>query len=339
MDNTARLRVLFERFLKDQCSNEEVEELFSYIKEKPISSDLDPVLDDVWNSLEAYPSLDDLHRKQLLEKIKTGAVRRRPQQKTRKWLRPLKIAAVVALVASIVGILYTQKEESTTEINFITKATRVGQRATYLLPDGSRVYLNAGSSIRFPDRFDATARDLQLDGEAFFEVVEDKEKPFVVASGGIKTRVLGTSFNIRAYQGQDIEVTVATGKVQVESLLQPQSGDSGMVLLTPNEQAVYSIAQKSLIQHTVDIRKYLAWNSKELILENTSMRDVIFMLEKRFEQKVILENDKLGNCTIRKAKYDKESLETILQGLQLLLDFKYEFNGYNQWTIMGKGCE
>ncbi len=338
MDHKARLKELFERFLKDQCTVEEVEELFAMINKDPVSDELDPLLDDVWTKLEAYPFLKEMHSGQLFQKIKTRTATTRPARRKQKWLVPLRIAAAVALIAAVAGILSVQ-EDTPEKINFITKATEPGRRASYLLPDGSSVKLNTGSSITFPETFNKGVRFVQLTGEAFFEVVRDTDQPFIVQSKGIKTSVLGTSFNVRAYQGQNIEVTVATGKVQVESLLKSPSGDDRVVLLTPNTQAVYDLSQNSFTQGTVDINKYMAWNAKELILENTSMKDAIFMLEKRFDQKIILKNSEMGNCIIRKARYEKESLETILKGLQLLQDFKYEFNGYNQWTIDGKGCE
>lgn len=338
MDHKARLKELFERFLQDQCTPAEVEELFSIINKGPVSDELDPFLDDVWAKLETYPSLEGVHSRRLFQKIKAKTAERRPVRKRHKWLVPLRVAAAIALIAAVAGIL-SIREEAPEKIHFITKATEPGQRASYLLPDGSRVTLNTGSSITFPGRFNEGVRSVKLAGEAFFEVTRDTEHPFIIQSSGIKTSVLGTSFNIRAYQGQNIEVTVATGKVQVESLFKSASGDDQVVVLTPNKQAVYDPAHNSLTQSSVDINKFMAWNAKELILQNTSLVDAIFMLEKRFDQKIILKNREMGDCIIRKARYEKESLETILKGLQLLIDFKYEFNGYNQWTITGKGCE
>ena len=336
MDNTEKLRALFERFLRDQCSDEEVTALFSYIKENPVSDELDPLLEEVWRKAKASRSLDKLHTERLLKKIKINTA---TEIQGQKWLRPLKIAVAVTLVAVVMGVMNMLKDKQRTEINLITKSTQTGQRASYKLPDGSTVSLNSGSTITFPEILNDSIRIVYLEGEAFFEVIKNIAQPFVVESAGIKTKVLGTSFNVRAYQGQDIEVTVATGKVQVESLDKSSSKDNKVVLLNPNEQAVYSLANNTLSQSTVNVRKFIAWNSKELILENISMEDVILMLEKRFDQKIILENSEISNCTIRKVRYEKESLETILKGLQSLLDFEYEFNGYNQWIIIGKGCK
>ncbi|MDN5214998.1 FecR domain-containing protein [Fulvivirgaceae bacterium BMA12] len=337
MNNTTRLKTLFERFLKDQCSPEEVKELYAYIKEKSVSSELDPLLEDVWSKIETYPTLDDDHRRYLLKKIKS---RTEKEKSGRRWRLPLKIAAVASVV--VVAVILSMPKavrQAKTDTDTITKTTQPGQRALYILPDGSSVSLNAGSAITFPKKFDNNNRAVVLEGEAFFDIVRNPKQPFIVASAGIKTKVLGTSFNIRAYQGENIEVTVATGKVEVESLDKSAADDSESVLLSANEQAVYNHANGSITQSTVDIRKYLAWHSKELILENISVKDAILMLEKRFDQKIILSDREVGNCIIRRARYEKESLETILKGLQSFLDLEYEFNGYNQWIITGQGCK
>ena len=298
--------------------------------------ELDPLLDEVWSKLRTHPALENQHRQYLLGRIKNRMADEKPR---RRNLRPLKIVAAGVFIMAAMMILFFKDEDQAKKIRSITKTTRIGQRTSYILPDSSKVSLNAASSITFAPQFNGDRRVVQLQGEAFFEIVKNKRQPFIVESAGISTKVLGTTFNIRAYQGEDIEVTVATGKVHVESLDKLSPKNNKEILLTANEQAVYDPVKGRLSQLTVDSRKYLAWHSKELILENKSVKDVIVMLEKRFDQKIILENGELGDCVIRKARYKKESLETILKGLQSFLDLKYEFNGYNQWTITGKGCQ
>lgn len=335
MKDTVDLPGLFDKFLRNECSDEELKVFFEQIKEQPVSDQLDPLLDDVWGKLDEYPSLKSKHGQQLLEKIKEKDI---PQKSQQRWLTPLKVAASIAAILVLAFFLGHQPDEPVKEIKYITKSTQVGQRATYKLPDGSTVYLNAGSSISFPERQEGSVRKVVLKGEAFFDVQRNPDKPFVVESANLRTQVLGTSFNIRAYPEKDIAVTVVTGKVQVEPLRTTESGESKL-LLNPNEQAVYSLDSDQLSFAKVDARKSLAWHSKELVFENMDMEEVLSMLEIRFDQRIILDNDAMGNCIIRKAKYEKESLETILKGLQSFLDFRYEFNGYNKWTIYGKGCQ
>ena len=342
MKDQERIKALFELFLRGECSSEEVRELFSFLNEKRVLDELDPRLDEVWSKVKTYPTLENQHRQYLLGRIKNRIANEKPR---RRNLLPLKIAAMagVFIIIAATMILFFKdagrsRRGQAKEIAFITKTTQLGQRASYILPDSSKVSLNVGSSITFPPQFNGDGRVVQLKGEAFFEIVKSERQPFIVESAGIRTKVLGTSFNVRAYRGEDIEVTVATGKVHVESpdKLSPQSMEE--VWLTANEQAVYDHTDGSITQTSVDIRKFLAWHSKELILENTLVRDAILMLEKRFDQEIILLDSEVGNCMIRKGRYEKESLETILKGLQSFLDLEYEFNGYNQWKITGKGC-
>ena len=307
------------------------------MNEKRSFQEIDPLLDELWSKLKTYPTLENQHRQHLLGRIKNRIVDEKPR---RRNLRPMKIAAAAGVfIMAATMIFFFKDKDRAGRLEYITKTTQIGQRASYVLPDSSKVSLNAASSITFPPQFNGDRRVVQLKGEAFFEIVKNKRQPFIVESAGIRTKVLGTSFNIRAYHGEDIEVTVATGKVHVELLdkLSPQNIEE--ILLTANDQAVYDHANGSITQKSVDIRKYLAWHSKELILENTSVRDAILMLEKRFDQKIILSDRGVGNCVIRRARYEKESLETILKGMQSFLDFEYEFNGHNQWMITGKGCQ
>ena len=341
MKDQKRPKTLFKLFLRDECSSEEVKQLFSFLDKKQVFDELDPHLDEVWSKLKTYPTLDDQHRQYLLGRIKNRITNEKPR---RRNLLPTKAVAMVGVViiAAMMILFFKDEDQAgkdlSKEIAFITKTTQFGQRASYILPDSSKVSLNAGSSITFPPQFNDARRVVQLKGEAFFEILKSERQPFIVESAGIRTKVLGTSFNIRAYKGEDIEVTVATGKVHVESPDKLSPKNIGEVLLTANEQAVCDHTNGSVTQTSVDIRKYLAWYSKELILENTLVRDAILMLEKRFDQKIILSDGEVGNCMIRKGRYEKESLETILKGLQSFLDLEYEFNGYNQWKITGKGC-
>jgi hypothetical protein len=101
---------------------------------------------------------------------------------------------------------------SSKETKFITSSTPRGQKSLITLPDGSRVFLNSESSISYPEFFSKDKREISLTGEAFFDVTRDENRPCIIHSGNVVTKVLGTSFNIQAFDGKDILVTVATGK-------------------------------------------------------------------------------------------------------------------------------
>ena len=126
-----------------------------------------------------------------------------------------RVAASIAIVLGIAIVLYLS--QSTTGINYLTKSTERGQKATITLSDGSTVRLNSESSITYPESFAEEIRELELVGEAFFDIKKDQDRPFIVSSHKIETTVLGTSFNINAYDSTAVSVALVSGKVKVNT--------------------------------------------------------------------------------------------------------------------------
>lgn len=136
----------------------------------------------------------------------------RPVMRIKKKVRWLAYAAVVLLMSTFSMVFYFHK--TTTPIDYAELSNPNGQHSRILLPDSSIVYLSGGSKIRYEKTFLGTKRMVYLDGEAFFDVVHQSKRPFVVKSGEITTIVLGTSFNVKAYASENkVDVTVRTGKV------------------------------------------------------------------------------------------------------------------------------
>lgn len=130
----------------------------------------------------------------------------------------LKVAASVTLFLGfslLAYFFYTDARDQTA--NTVTKTTVAGQKSTITLADGTTIRLNSESSLVYPESFDGDIRSVQLVGEAFFDVAHDEKRPFIIKSGDLVTTVLGTSFNISAFPDEDIEVTVASGKVAVST--------------------------------------------------------------------------------------------------------------------------
>ncbi len=183
-----------------------------------------------------------------------------------------------------------------------------GHRLEITLSDGSHVFLNADSHLRYPKQFKRGKREVFLEGEAFFDVVRDPKKPFVVTSGLVRTQVFGTSFNVKAYLGEDISVAVVTGKVSVvvDSLKQPE------ILLTPNQKATYSWERKQLLKsNIVKAQDYAAWHKGKIIFEGTSLREVANTLSRNFDVDVFIQNAATGNRRLT-AEFEDQSLEEIL---------------------------
>src|SRR5690606_20930247 len=177
-------------------------------------------------------------------------------------------AAAILLISLLFGAyLWYKKQASHTEL-LVESVVPIVQRDTIMLMDGSRVILNAGSSLRYPERFSGIVREVYLEGEGYFEVAKDPGRPFIVHAGPLKTKVLGTSFNINAYAGQSkMEVSVLTGKVQVEETKSGRSVD-----LLPHEKVRYTISDDKFAKIEVaDINKDLAWNTGRMAFEDAPL--------------------------------------------------------------------
>lgn len=252
------------------------------------------------------------------------------------------VAASVALLL-VVGWLWYANQEVTKQapVASLTKSTPRGQKLGIQLPDGSLVKLNAESSITYPETFDNEAQRLvTLEGEAFFEVASDPSKPFTVQSGDLRTTVLGTSFNINAYPEKDqMEVTVATGEVQVRPATSNSSNDTlESVVLTPAEQAQFSIQSGQLTKRTVSLDAAITWRDGILRFEGSTLSEIVPELERWYGVTITLSDRQQDLCNLR-LTFDNLSLTQALEQLQLTADITYRKVQPDGYEILGVGCK
>ncbi|MCC5939472.1 MAG: FecR domain-containing protein [Lunatimonas sp.] len=246
----------------------------------------------------------------------------------------LRYAAAIFIVLGLAFVLFNQ----TTQMPPVPMAERITgprQKAVITLRDGSLVYLNVNSKIRFPEEFASDSREIELEGEAFFEVVPDGKRPFVVASRGVKTRVLGTSFNVKAANKNEVEVMVKTGSVGV---FQGRSDEERQLVLSPNQLAVVDPENRSVVVSAVNVDDYLTWRSETITFDLVPFGDVMSRLERVYNVKIEIEGMDSRECLIR-ASYENRSLFTILYGLKNLADFDYEQKADGNLVIRYRGCK
>ncbi len=274
-------------------------------------------------------------KKVWLEKEKSESIPR---------FRGIKIAASIALL--IVAFALYFLSTNTPAINYITKATEKGLRSTITLTDGSLVYLNAESSITFPEDFNnQPKREITLEGEAFFEVKRNEKKPFVVRSGSLNTTVLGTSFNINAYpeSGQTV-VTVASGKVKVDHSDRTESlNQSGMdkydeLYLEKAAQAIFDKQTGSLKKQKVDLQTYIGWKQNIITFDDIPLEEAILLLERRFNVTIDLQGTDKRTCHIT-GTFKDEQLVNILESMKFVSGITYEFTTENTININGGDCK
>ncbi len=267
----------------------------------------------------------------LWEKIKSESVDTSKTVRFRPW-KYLKVAAVIApfILAAVLFLFFREipNEDQVVEQLIIEKNNPKGEKRTVYLSDGSKVKLNAESTIKYLKPFSENQRVVELEGEAFFEVTPEKSRPFIVKSGNIETRVLGTSFNIKAYsKDNNIKVAVKSGKVTVENKSKDFANKQNRsVVLSPSEMAIYSEESNNTIVSSFDPKEVFGWNEGTLYFNNASMGEFVEKLERWYGIDIIVKRE----MPIKKGivgEFHNQTLEEILIGTRDVSEFDYEFKG------------
>lgn len=208
-----------------------------------------------------------------------------------------------------------------------TMSTGVGMRGTIELPDGSRVTLNSGSEIRYPANFIKDIREVKLNGEAYFEVAKDQKHPFIVNTGNLNVEVLGTTFNVSAYDNMPVEVVLATGSINLFTGDNKLSNSLG--ILKPDQRAVFNTADNKITVSGVETDKYLAWKEGNIIFRDDSMSDVVSRLERWFNVDIYVLDNEILDYEIT-AKFHDETLEQVLNLIRLSSGIKYSIEKNSQ---------
>ncbi|WP_426670420.1 FecR family protein [Mucilaginibacter sp. McL0603] len=235
----------------------------------------------------------------------------------------LRIAACLVVGGTLYFIAGKFKRAQPNLITYSKYSTRKGERREIQLSDGSVVTLNAASTIQIASDFGVKKRDVLLQGEAFFQVSKDKTRPFIIRTGKIYTRVVGTSFNINAYADENlISVAVATGKVQVEK----EEAKGKTVIgrdLTHNHLLVYDLKKDTYNQTLADADTLSAWKTNKLVFNQASIAQIARILERAYNIPIVLTGKprKPGFYTVT---FDNCSLQKLLPLLANLSGITYE---------------
>lgn len=220
----------------------------------------------------------------------------------------------------------SEKIKSSIKTTNYTLKVPFGKKISLILSDGTKVFLNSGSSISYPSRFTfSKERKVILQGEAYFEVAKNKNKPFIVKTDLLNVRVLGTKFNVSAYKN-DIEnsVTLVEGKVAVSKSVGFENEKLKSVLLKPNQIA--SIQRESNVEIKVtkvaNTSKHISWKNKELEFKNDKFITIIKKLERNFNVNIISENNNLNNMEFT-GNFNKEDVFDILDAFRVHTSFSY----------------
>ena len=199
-----------------------------------------------------------------------------------------------------------------------------GTRIQVDLPDGSRVCLNSGSSLRFSNQFTTKKqRHVELNGEAYFEVAKDSKHPFVVQTGPIEVEALGTEFNIDAYDSERaIDVVLVKGKVAVSKI--SRTTKQALLVLVPNEKAHFQVKENKISKEKTDeLEKYIGWIDGKMVFADDPIQDVMQKLENCYSVEIQLDDPGLRNYRFT-GTFINETVDEILHAFSLTSPLSYE---------------
>lgn len=285
-------------------------------------------------NLEAFRQLEKINQMsadlQLLKQFNLQKGKQNVKRKFRSnklivlsgWMQ--RIAAVLFIPVLLAGIwYYMQQNELRKNLGklMVTQeiVTQPGTKTHLFLPDSTEVWLNASSSLRFPSVFMSNERRIELDGEAYFKVYHNKQKPFIVKTSDIEVEALGTAFNLSAYSGDfKISTTLEEGKVKVSDL----KDDQKIMFLEPGNQINLSTSDMTYTTQKVRVQDIIAWKDGILIFNQTPFYEVAAKLGRWFNADIQITDQSIVNYRFT-GTFTSESLDQVMELLTLSTPIGY----------------
>ena len=192
---------------------------------------------------------------------------------------------------------------------------------TLVLSDGTKIWLNSESEVEYPIVFPSGERRIRLQGEAYFQVASDKSSPFIIEMGKVQVQVLGTSFNLRAYQDEEmIQTTLVEGRVCMFT-------DKKRILLYPNEQGAIELKTGNLVKKQVDVQAYIGWKNGRFIFERQTLEDVMRTLSLWYDVQVVFQSEKARHIEFTGNLRRYDDFGQIVSMLALACPAKFNVSG------------
>jgi transmembrane sensor len=317
--------ILF-RYISGQCSQQEIEEVERWISDSDENKKSFELLKKVWlkESMDLiYQNPEDAWVK---FSKKTGLFSTTDSGKKHERMYYggiIKYAAAILVV--LLPLLYFSGLFGGGEyqIHMQEYFVKNGSRKTITLADGSKIMLDAGSTLKYPAEFVGNERRVYLHGEGYFEVASDSTHPFIVEAGQAEIKVLGTKFDVRNWdENQKVILTVSEGKVRFKNNL----NETSSVILTRDEQSNIYGSNPPTAPEKVDTKKNLAWMHNEIYFENVPLRDIISQLERWYDVTVILENES-ANSELLTINIRNKSYKENFDFLALVAGYNVSYKG------------
>lgn len=327
MDEHNRVIYLLRKFIANTCTPEEFRET-----EQLISEGID---DAIWmevltehekNFLTQPERTSSPQARQRLERIRASITAADRTKQNKRIFFPTQIRWVAAAASILIAVLLFPQLKSYInsydQASYIQLTTVEKQRKKINTADGSEIWINNNSSLRYPEQFEDKKREVFLEGEGFFEVTKNPDKPFIVRAGDLSVNVLGTSFDVQSYPEDDeIIITLESGKVEAE-----WSGSKGnaprTVTLSPGEQLIYSKTSHQYVIRDVDPYASYAWKDNVLMFDQEPLYRIVKVLERNYGVDIKINDEQLKEKKITFRQND-ENMADIMEVLSFSAGFSY----------------
>lgn len=318
MNKTENNKELFRRYLDDLYTKEDAHQIMDEILHSDNKALFEELSANTWDESIINQPLTGLEREQYKKEARN--LLKRIEHKKRTWLRRILVttisaAAVVCLIVGGVKFLNYLNEQ---EISYIEASTSYGERKEIFLPDGTQLVLNSCSRVRYPDHFLGEERRIELEGEGYFRVYRNEEKPFKIKTQRFNVLVLGTCFDVKSYSSDEIvSVEVESGKVQVDL---PEA----MMKLRAKEQVIINTVSGEYSKRR-EVRPVAIWQKGGLRFHSTPIRDVAKELERMYNCRITFAHGLFNNLI--SGEHDNKSLESVLQSIEYTSGIRYKKEG------------
>ena len=341
-------------FLSDKFSVTDSEILNHWLEKSDNNKLLFDQFSDIWQASNFIKTESQLNINQAWLDIQNQIITK--NDNSRIWKNLLRYAAVVIVAVILGGMGYyfiDKKGEDILNHQMIEYVAPLGSRSYVQLADGSKVWLNAGTTLKYQNSYGKKNRDLQLAGEAFFEVSKNKKLPFIVHTSDMNVIALGTKFNVKAYNDENtIETTLVEGSVKLESSSVKLAEN---LILKPNEKAVFTKKSRTTeivsankveegttvtkpkldVIQSIETAPIISWKDQRWVIQNENLGQLAIKLERRFNVNFIFDDEVLKEFYFGGTLED-ESLEQIMQAISYASPIKYAIQD-NTVIIMSDG--
>lgn len=329
----SRLAALFDKYIKNECSEAELDELLIELNKKENDDLFDLFTISLWKVILDHggESIDETQQERLRNEIRgiIGIAESKQDKKIGIYKHFTKIAAAIIIIIVSILSVYKYKETPSTIISVLDISNQYyktdnSASKRVMLTDGTCIILNKNTSLHISkSKFNAEAREVWLDeGEAFFEVAKDSAKAFIVYAGELQTIVHGTSFNVIAYNELDENVvTVREGNVEIKN------EDHNFGHFTGNMQLIYSPETKDGVINETDWHEVAGWLENRLVFINAGMKEIKLRMHQQFGKDVEIEDDVMQADIQCNASFEKNvTIEQVMERLSLLYGLDYRID-------------